>query len=366
VNPAVVFNDTYEWSNDYWGPVSIDVTVTEAQIGGDDVYLWEYAVTNDPDNNMSVGYFAIPALEPDPNYPIGLDGIRLTVGALDTTQTGWMGGIDYATDRPAYATDAYIWWEIGNEPIELGQSGVFSFVTAPTTISSGTGIVKEAPGIAPVIIGAIAVPVAPDPREVTTKSDTGTPDDGLVSLREAVNWVIVNEPQNTQVTFKVNGPIALDPNKGEIELSQTISILGPAVGTITIQRTGGNHRIFNVAHGATVYLTNLELFNGKTPAGQAGGAIRSEGDLTITDCIFMLNEAPDSLGGAIAAIGGSLYLDHCTFTVNSASLGGALYVGQRSPRTSPTPSSRTTMRRARAARSTLSHHQTQLPLPSRC
>lgn len=178
----MVFNDTYEWSN-MWGAVSIEVTVTEEQVGGEDVYLWEYAVSND--DFSDIGYFALPVFEPYPSYPIGLDGIRLTVGALDTTQTGWMGGIDYATDRPLNVEDAYIWWEIGNDEIDLGQSGTFSFRTTPTTISSGQGIVKDATGIAPTIIGGIAAPEAREPWIVRTKYDV-VDDEPLVSIREAV------------------------------------------------------------------------------------------------------------------------------------------------------------------------------------
>jgi hypothetical protein len=263
-----VFNDTYEWSN-LWGEVSIEVTVTEQQVNGDDVYLWEYAVTNDefPD----IGYFALPVFEPDPYYPIGLDGIRLTVGALDTTQTGWMGGIDYATDRPPYTEDAYIWWEIGNDEIDLGHSGVFSFRTAPTTISSGQGIVKDTTGIAPTIIGAIAAPVALDPREVTTKGDTVSDPilgDGLVSLRESVGWVISKQPTDgigPTVWFGIVGPVTLDPTKGRIELGagneeKEITIDGPR----TIQRSGESKGIFLVPAGARVELKYLTLSNGKT------------------------------------------------------------------------------------------------------
>jgi predicted outer membrane repeat protein len=332
--PAVVFNDSYEFSNEYWGPVSIEVTVTEEQIGGEDVYLWEYAVSND--NFPDIGYFALPALDPN-NY--GLDGIKLTVGALDTTQSGWMGGIDYDTDRPFFTTDAYIWWEIGNDEIDLGHSGVFSFRTTPTTIGSGTGIVKDAPGIAPVVIGAIAAPVAREPWIVRTKDDV-VDDEPLVSIREAVTWVLGNQgkaPDNT-VVLDVAGPITLDPGpgKGQIVLGQDgqtkeINIRGPLGTTVTIQRSGGTHRIFHVKPNTTVGLSNLELKNGMV-VNQAGGAILSEGNLTIDGCIFAENEATGSLGGAIAVTGGSLVVQGVSrFTGNSAALGGAIHISERRP-----------------------------------
>lgn len=144
-------------------------------------------------------------------------------------------------------------------------------------------------------------------------------------------------PDNT-VLVNVNGPITLDPapTKGQINLGkpgQTTEINIRGDMTI-IQRDAGSankHRIFDVLANTTVKLTYLELKNGKVDY-EVGGAVRSGGNLTVDGCIFRQNEAMNSFGGAIAAVGGSLDVHGVSqFTGNSATYGGAVYIGERIP-----------------------------------
>lgn len=327
--PSIVFDQTYNWSG-LFGNASIQVTVTEGSINGDDVYDWEYSVTNDSGNFWDIGYFALPAIDPD-DY--GLDGLKLTIGNLESTVAGeWTGEVGNATDRPLYATDEYIWWKFDSNGIEPGQSAVFSFTTAPTTISSGQGITKETTGFAPTILGTIAAPEGRNPRVVSTKADTEV-DDGVVSLREAVDYVLNNQNKPTTVSFDINGPVTLAPGKDPIELGKTgvatsILIDGPLQGTQTIQRSGEAKGLFHVPAMATVELNQLMLREGNS----SGGAVNSSGTLKVTSCSFIENGATGGLGGAVYASSGTLIIDGSSakpnvFTGNSAAWGGAIYIG---------------------------------------
>ncbi len=338
-SPSTVFTDTYNWSN-FWRSATVTVTVDDAAPGYEGQWKWNYQLTNvsfDDSPGEGIENFTIPLKDPE-DY--GIDGAQLTVGNIETDRPGWVGDVGISPAHPLMSQDLDIWWvdETGL-PIEIGQSANFSFTTVPTAISSGTGWIQNLDeGIAVALIGTVAAPVAPDPHIVTIKSDPNAPKDGLVSLREAVKYTLDHQDKGKTVTFGVSSPITLDPMKGQIVLGKDnqateINISGWFTETITIQRDAGSqikHRIFDVLLDTTVTLSNLELMHGKIE--QAGGAVRSKGYLTISECEFLQNEAVSSEGGAIAAIGGSLDIVSASlFTGNSANQGGAIYIGQRVP-----------------------------------
>ena len=108
-------------------------------------------------------------------------------------------------------------------------------------------------------------------------------------------------------------------------------------------------RIFNIAPGVSLNLSNLILENGaeldggliyvnsgaslniansifRNAQGAKGGAIYSKGDLTIRDTEFENIQSCDS-GGAIYIDGGDLTIFNSSFeSVSSAALGGAIYI----------------------------------------
>lgn len=278
--------------------------------------------------------FAIPVKDPE-GY--GLDGLKLTIGNLGTSRTGWESEVGNSPSRPFFTEDEYIWWgEATGLPIEVGQSADFWFTTVPTSISSGTGLAASiVGGFAPAVLGTVAAPVAPDPLKVTIANDISPLDDGLVSLREAVGYAN-KQPANEEqdITFGWTGAktITLLPANGEIALNKWITITGFAdPERVTIQRDPGTavkHRLFVVDQAATVELYNLDLAHGEVDS-VAGGAILSEGDLTLSGCIIRQNKATASTGGGIAAKKGSLNITNTTLTGNSSSVGGAIYIGQR-------------------------------------
>ena len=85
----------------------------------------------------------------------------------------------------------------------------------------------------------------------------------------------------------------------------------------------GVSRIFSVAQGAVLTLEKLNLING---VAESGGAIFSNGDLFITDCVFENNKAngEEGQGGAICAYS-KLNIIGSEFRDNEAVDGGAIF-----------------------------------------
>ena len=79
-----------------------------------------------------------------------------------------------------------------------------------------------------------------------------------------------------------------------------------------------NSRIFDIT-GYNITISNLIIINGKH--NELGGAIRSEGNITLINITFKNSQAPN--GGAIFS-GGNLNIINSTFINNSARHGGAL------------------------------------------
>ena len=78
--------------------------------------------------------------------------------------------------------------------------------------------------------------------------------------------------------------------------------------------------IFDVAFGAQLTLTNLNLVNG---TASQGGAIQNAGSLMVTDCTLASNDA-DTVGGAIYNDGGTVVLFNSTLFGNSAGFEGSV------------------------------------------
>lgn len=106
----------------------------------------------------------------------------------------------------------------------------------------------------------------------------------------------------------------------KISINKNMNIKGLTNGGTTINGTNSGS-IFTVGAGVSVNMLNLIIVNGKGPSK---GAIINGGTLTMTNCTFKQNKAPDR-GGAIYN-SQTLSLAKCTFESNSASnYGGAVY-----------------------------------------
>jgi predicted outer membrane repeat protein len=105
-----------------------------------------------------------------------------------------------------------------------------------------------------------------------------------------------------------------------ITISKSLTITGQSrTGTI-IDGSKSSH-IFSILNGYNVTISDLTLQNARSVSG---GAITSEGNLTLNDCTFINNSATQ-YGGAVGYDSGYLTINDSNFYNNSATVnGGAL------------------------------------------
>ena len=156
----------------------------------------------------------------------------------------------------------------------------------------------------------------------TTGNDTsgsGTADNPYLTIQTGIN--------NTEA----NGTIHIadgqysGTNNTNITISKNLNIIGQSQENTIINGTNIN-QIFIITYGTTVTLENLTLTNGYSTT--YGGAIYNQGDLTVTNCTFTNNTA--EMGGAInnynyGAGSATCTITDSTFTNNTANhFGGAI------------------------------------------
>ncbi len=176
---------------------------------------------------------------------------------------------------------------------------------------------------------------APKPATfVTTLDDTIDPNDGLCSLREAIEGANDNRPSSLTLGECVGGfgddVIQFDPslNPGTITLDgsellvdDSVTIQGPADRGIAISADDAS-RIFRL-QDANVTLDRLTLRNGYAAADNSsgyGGAIFNFADLTLSNSYLTNNAA--QVGGAIYS-GRDLTVYKTTIANNFAQFTGA-------------------------------------------
>ena len=160
-------------------------------------------------------------------------------------------------------------------------------------------------------------------RTVTKTADTNDGVcDGDCSLREAVAVAIGGDT----VVFAggVTGTISLSSGFGEILVNKLLTITGPGANSLTV--SGGNLiRIFRVGGAGNLTVSGLTLANGK--GGDVGGAIVSDGTLTMNNCAVVNSSAGSGWGGGgVYQAGGIGFFRDCTFSGNTAAVGGGLHV----------------------------------------
>lgn len=164
--------------------------------------------------------------------------------------------------------------------------------------------------------------------------------DGVITLREAILAASTNAPAGDAAAGSAQevdvigfaeslhgGSIALSGS--ELLIEGGLQILGPGAEDLTVD-AGDASRIFRVSAGAAVEIEGLSLCGGFADAdgdGRFGGAIFSEGQLSLRHCRLWDNEAYWS-GGAIYQQGSEaeLELSACVLHGNRADWsGGAVY-----------------------------------------
>ncbi len=152
------------------------------------------------------------------------------------------------------------------------------------------------------------------PSVVRTEDDAGTH-----SLREVLGRV----NQDTEITFD-DAVATITLSSGELAIDVSLTITGHADDHVSIVVTG-DHRIFIISDSAVTTLQNLHLEGGQaTGPGQDsfGGAIFSEGELSLLDMTFYDNSANVG-GGALYALGDTTLEDTLFDDNSTAGDGGA-------------------------------------------
>ncbi len=168
---------------------------------------------------------------------------------------------------------------------------------------------------------------------VTTVADVVDPDDGVVSLREAITAA---ESGMTTLAGRRRISFAIAGNRNPVfAIQSTIMITNSAVFTaerpLEIHGDNGRGRVtfdgcgqvqlFRVEGDAGFTLSNCTVRQGK---GQLGGALYSDGPTTLSGVTFA-DCAASSMGGAVFGL--DILAEDCTFTnCVSANNGGAVYV----------------------------------------
>jgi predicted outer membrane repeat protein len=169
----------------------------------------------------------------------------------------------------------------------------------------------------------------PSTLTVTTALDVVDPNDGVLSLREAIQQANPATPGGDTIAFDsgLNGQ-TITLSGSELLLDKNINIQGPGADQLTIS---GNQksRVFEVAPLVHASLAGLTIRDGYAAgsnlAAEVGGGIFNLGNLTLSGCTFSHDHA-DARGGAISNGGGQpgwLAVSGCTFSDNlAAGIGG--------------------------------------------
>ncbi len=150
---------------------------------------------------------------------------------------------------------------------------------------------------------------------------TTTNDSGPGSLRDAV----ANAPGSALISFApALAGHAITLTNGSIAITTNLAI--DASGVAGGMQINGNSssRVFIINGGVTAALTSLIITNGN--AGDYGGGLFNQGNLTVNRCTFTGNQSLGTGFGGGGAIltdsSATLTVNECTFTGNQAYEGG--------------------------------------------
>jgi predicted outer membrane repeat protein len=171
-------------------------------------------------------------------------------------------------------------------------------------------------GLALILLIALSS-ATPLPAHAATFTVTNTNNSGTGSLRQAITDAN-NTPGADTITFNVTGTITLN---GQFPgITGDLTITGPGASSLTID---GNNvgRAFYINSGVNVTISGITITKGKVTGTDLGGAIRNHGTLTVNNCTFSSNSA--YAGSAIHSTG-TLNVTDSTFSSNTASDRGTI------------------------------------------
>jgi hypothetical protein len=157
-------------------------------------------------------------------------------------------------------------------------------------------------------------------------------DSGAGSLREAVmNANASTIPAIITFTNTLAGQ-TITLTSGQLTLSNTVAIDASALSNGVAVSGNNSSRVFEVAAGAVVNLSALNIQNGYAPNGNSptnyGGGILNRGALALTNCTLTANQAqqgsnPDGGGIENFSVAATLTLQNCLVSSNHSDHPGA-------------------------------------------
>jgi predicted outer membrane repeat protein len=176
---------------------------------------------------------------------------------------------------------------------------------------------------------------------VTSLKDPGIPDDGQVTLAEAIRAINDGTVTDIGQDGSATDTIDLSLLAGTIYLGESLPpmssdmrLVGPGAGALTI--SGAFYLgayLLQVEFDATAEISGLTIADANIVAN-VDGAILNFGNLTVSDCDFRDNDyygnaTMDVGGGAIRHSGETLVVEHCRFIGNESRQGGAIFASGR-------------------------------------
>jgi fibronectin-binding autotransporter adhesin len=151
---------------------------------------------------------------------------------------------------------------------------------------------------------------------------TSTADDGVGTLRWAVEWANLYATPS-EIDFDLgSAPATITLTGGSLDLSNSlapITINGPGAGLLTISGDDSD-RVFDLEPNVTASLSGLTITGGSST--YLGGGLYNLGTATLTDCVITRNFSSDFyLGGGGLVNKGTLTLVGCTISNNYATTG---------------------------------------------
>lgn len=309
------FVDTSLWSSndsrDLYIPYPVDFDLFEFNLIGDSTGSGLTPASPDADGNC-IGGAGVSVIDPQ------LDALAFNGGPTKTHAL--TGGVAVN----------------GGDPL---------FTAPPNYDQRGVGFSRVAGGRIDIGAFEMGAGVGTQPLIVTVADDEldGNLDPNDISLREALMIAAANPGDdiirfaenvyaqpNATITLTYDDPLDGDALVDPLLVNNNVKIEGPGANFLSVSGDGVS-RVFRVLTGVTATLDGLTITGGGgTGSGEGGGAIYSEGNLTLSRVEIVGNTTGTnpltSLGGGVSTFNGSLHVVDSTFAENFSLKGGGLFV----------------------------------------
>ncbi|MBS1794665.1 MAG: CSLREA domain-containing protein [Acidobacteria bacterium] len=256
------------------------------------------------------------------NTPPVLSGLAFSPSPATAWQPTTLSGTASDANAGAALTLTINWGDGSPDTVQSVTSGTpFSVNHTYTVSNSYTATATVSDGLAQ-DVGTLSLTV--DPGCQPSPVVTNTNDAGAGSLRQAV----IDACAGNTITFDTAGTFAQSRTivltTGELLINKNLTVSGTGANRLSISGNNAS-RVFNVSSAGTVALNNLTVTRGA--AGNAGGILSVDSQLTITNSVVTGNTATGNAGG-IYNVNGTLNLIDSTVSGNAAAgIGGGIANG---------------------------------------